>query len=86
MNLIEIKKEIYKQKPIAELLYIRKGSAYYDTMIKIGEEPFKKSKTIFFKIPINDMGDADFERKMDGKLLIRWLLEDGFDEIYQTNK
>lgn len=75
MNLTEIKKELYKQKPVADLIYIRKGIAYYDTKIKIQEEPIIKYKTIFFEIPVNDMGDADFTSVMDGKLLIRWIKE-----------
>lgn len=75
MNLIEIKKELYKQKPTAELLYIRKGVAYYDAKIKIEEEPIIKYKTIFFEVPVSDMGDADFTPTMDAKLLNRWLSE-----------
>ena len=75
MNLTEIKKELYKQNPIAELLYIRKGAVYYDAKIKIKEEPIIKYKTIFFKIPVSDMGDADLKPTMDAKLLIRWLSE-----------
>ena len=30
----DIKKELYKQKPIANILFIRKGVAYYTTTIK----------------------------------------------------
>jgi hypothetical protein len=75
MNLTEIKKELYKQKPTAELLYIRKGVVYYDAKIKIEEEPIIKYKTIFFEVPVSDMGDADFTPTMDAKLLNRWLSE-----------
>ena len=74
MTTTEIKKELYKQKPIAELLYIRKGVAYYDTKIKIQEEPVVKYKTLFFEVPVSDMGDADFTPTMDAKLLNRWLV------------
>lgn len=70
-----VKKELYKQKPTAELLYIRKGVAYYDAKIKIEEEPIIKYKTIFFEVPVSDMGDADFTPTMDAKLLNRWLSE-----------
>jgi len=73
MNLTDIKKELYKQKPAAELLYIRKGIAYYDAKFKISEDPIIEFKTVFFNIPVDDMGDADFLPNMDAKLLIRWL-------------
>jgi hypothetical protein len=75
MTKTEIKKELYKQKPTAELLYIRKGVAYYDSKIKVEEEPIVKYKTIFFEVPIDDMGDADFTSKMEAKLLGRWIVE-----------
>lgn len=76
MEKVEIKKALYKQKPTAELLYIRKGVAYYDTVIKIKEEPHIEYKTLFFQIPVDDMGDADFLPKMEAKLLNRWLIHE----------
>lgn len=75
MTLTEIKKELYKQKPIAKLVFIRKGVAHYDATIdgeKDGESYFK---TIFFEIPVLDMGDADLTPHMDAKLLNRWLVD-----------
>lgn len=77
MTNIEIKKALYKQKPEASLLMIRKGVAYYDAKIKIEEEPIIKYKTIFFEVPVSDMGDADFTPTMDGKLLNRWIVDNG---------
>jgi hypothetical protein len=71
----EIKKELYRQKPEAELLYIRKGIAHYDTKIRIKEEPIIQFKTLFFEVPVSDMGDADLLPKMDAKLLIRYLVD-----------
>lgn len=75
MNLTEIKKELYKQKPTAQLLYLRKGVAYYDAKIKIAEEPIIQYKTIFFEVPVSDMGDADFTPTMSANLLNRWISE-----------
>jgi hypothetical protein len=75
MDLIEIKKELYKQKPIANLIFIRKGIAYYDATIEIEENGTLRFRTVFFEIPISDMGDNDFTPDMDTKLLIRWLGE-----------
>ena len=65
MTNIEIKKALYKEKPEASLLMIRKGVAYYETSIN--------GYVIYFEIPIDDMGDADFFPKMDAKLLNRWI-------------
>ena len=71
MEATEIKKELYKQKPIANFKFIRKGIAYYETSLLIDSE----TKTLYFEIPTNDMGDSDFTSTMDGKLLIRWLIK-----------
>jgi len=68
MTLTEIKKELYKQKPIAKLRYVRKDIIYYETTIN-------DNKTIIFAVPVNDIGDADFTSEMDAKLLIRWIVE-----------
>lgn len=75
MNLTEIKKELYKQKPSAELVFIRKGIAYYDATLRIDDDGISAFKTIFFEIPVSDMGDADFTPTMDAKLLNRWLVD-----------
>jgi hypothetical protein len=65
MRTIEIKKALYRQKPQADLLYIRNEKAFYEA--KLSEQK------IFFEIPVSDMGDADFLPKMDAKHLIRWI-------------
>lgn len=74
----DIKKLVYKQKPEAKLDYIRKGTAYYSAVIKVGDSnhPIRPAdtKTIQFEVPGNDMGDADFTSDMDAKLLLRWLI------------
>lgn len=69
----KIKKALYIEKPIANLLYIKNGIACYDSTFKIEEKPLIIYKTVFFNIPVSDMGEAEFKPKMDAKLLIRWL-------------
>ena len=64
-SLTEIKKDLYKDKPKAKFEFIRKGIAYYTAMS--GRE------TVVFKIPISDMGDADFLPEMDAQHLNRWI-------------
>jgi hypothetical protein len=67
MNITDIKKELYKQKPEAHLRYIRKGYAhYYADLTDI---------RVNFEVPVSDMGDADFTPTMDAKLLNRWLVQ-----------
>lgn len=68
----EIKKALYKQRPIAELTHIRGGKAFYQTTIN-------ENDVVRFEVPIDDMGDADFFPEMDGKLMIRWLVVDVSD-------
>lgn len=70
MNKNEIKKALYKQKPTAEFQFIRMGNAHYLTSVNIDSI----DKLVFFEVPVDDMGTADFEREMDAKLLNRWIV------------
>jgi hypothetical protein len=70
MDKTEIKKQLYKQKPVAILNFIRRGIAYYGTVLYYEERP----SNVYFQIPVDDMKDADFLSSMDAKLLIRWLV------------
>jgi hypothetical protein len=72
---------VHKQKPQAELIYIRSGVAYYDAIIRIEDEPIIKYKTVFFVVPVSDMGNADFTPVMDAKLLNRWLTVNDINDI-----
>ena len=62
----EIKKALYRQKPIAKKMFEENGNYVYRTYLEDGTE-------LPFIVPISDMGDAKFEDEMDAKLLIRWL-------------
>ena len=70
METTVIKKELYKQKPIAKLKFIRLGVAYYSAIILDEEKEF----TVEFQVPVVDMGDTDFYPEMDGKLLNRYII------------
>jgi hypothetical protein len=67
MELNEIKKSLYRENPHAIFKMIRKGFAYYSCHL------VSLDKVIQFKVPVEDMGDADFISSMDSKLLIRWI-------------
>lgn len=66
MLLTEIKKVLYKEKPVA--IVAGKGDTYYKykTFCSLG--------IIEFRVPISDMSDKLFDDKIQGQLLIRWLI------------
>lgn len=66
MTLNEIKKSLLKDNPQARLSYIRKGSAFYYADLAV--------QRVYFLVPVNDMGDADFGAVMDSKSLLRWIV------------
>lgn len=64
-----IKKELYKQKPIAELGFKTEISKIYSTELVIdGEEVI-----IEFEVPFSEMGESEFNDKLEAQLLIRWM-------------
>jgi hypothetical protein len=62
----EIKKLLYRENPIAKLLYIRDNHAFYKTV--------HNDIHIDFEIPVDDLKGGDFELEMESKLLNRWLV------------
>ena len=64
-QLEKIKKLLYKENPIAHFCYLTKSGMVY--CAESGEI------AIIFVVPLNDIGDAKFDPKMDGKLLIRYI-------------
>ena len=71
-NINEIKKALYKEKPIAGFLKLFKGSMLYRCTIKKDDN---EDMDVYFNVPVSDIGDAVFEKFMDAKLLIRWMLD-----------
>jgi len=78
MTTNEIKKKFYKENPTAYLRYIRMGIAYYyvelNDISNVKPGDTYSSAMVEFKIPCDDMGNADFEPEMPAKLLLRWLV------------
>ena len=66
MTNTEIKKSLYKQKPIAAFRCIRSGVAHYYTDLI--------EQRINFEVPVDDMGTAEFGPTMEAKLLNRWIV------------
>lgn len=65
----EVKKDLYKEDPVAILERIVGGVAYYKTHILSG------AYDVLFAVPVGDMGEASFYREMSAKLLIRYISE-----------
>ena len=73
MELNQIKKLLYKEKPIAErwsteVMGMSKQvlSYYYLANISIGE--------VKFQVPVEEMGDVEFKQYEPAQLLIRWII------------
>ena len=61
----ELKKALYREKPIAKLSDSNNELFTYVAKTTLGD--------ITFKVPVNDMGDATFHPYMPAQLLIRWM-------------
>ena len=71
-NINEIKKSLYREKPIAKLIEKNNiGDLTYKTILNDNID-------VIFKIPVNETVDGDgkyiFENEMDAKLLNRWIV------------
>lgn len=64
----EIKKDIYRTKPVAELLYINKDGIHYKAHV------WESAYNIFFRVPLNDLGEAKWSANMPAQLLLRYLI------------
>lgn len=62
-----IKKELYKQKPIADLNRIYEGYKQYTCQLIVDGQ----MKVVFFDIPIKE---CDFEEVVPAQLLIQWMI------------
>ena len=68
MDKITVKKELYKQKPIAEFGYMANGFKNYSCLLIIDDI----EEEITFRIPLSDCSE-NLTEKVEAQLLIRWL-------------
>jgi len=68
----KIKKQLYKENPTANMLYVRNAEIQYMTVLNDGVE-------VFFRIPLEETKGADFLCEMKAKHLIRWF--DGYSNL-----
>lgn len=65
MNLTEIKKALYKEKPVAEKLYNEDNNVIYGCDTSLGR--------VLFSIPCNEA--TGFNKSEPAQLLIRWIIK-----------
>lgn len=63
----DIKKELYKQKPTAEVWHKNSTDYYYSAYLNGGAK-------IDFKVPVDNMGETLFDNEVPAQLLIRWII------------
>lgn len=65
----EIKKALYKQKPLAHRIAIGSFRHEYECVVDLTSRKF----TCRFSVPISDMGETEFTDSIPAQLLIRYL-------------
>ena len=65
MNLTQIKKALYKEKPIAILKERTKAGLHYEAVCTEG--------IVNFVVPYDEVGEDLFTATMESQLLIRWI-------------
>lgn len=74
MTLIEIKKVLYKTKPLAKFLHFRKaakeGFLVYGCSLKGQALP-----DLFFEIPIDELSNGLYGNTLEAQLLIRYIIQ-----------
>lgn len=67
----EIKKALYKQKPLAHRFFTGKFQHQYSAQVEL-IEGCSKFKCVF-TVPVSDMGETEFTDSLPAQLLIRYL-------------
>lgn len=70
MEINDIKKLLYKEKPKAKLIQVTKEVLNYVVHLS-------NQHVIRILIPLLDIGDANFFPEMEAQLLIRWIVKGG---------
>lgn len=72
MTTNEIKKALYKQKPIARLISVSKNGLRYEADF---DDEQNLPYFVQFLIPLDDINDAIFKVHEESQLLIRWIVQ-----------
>lgn len=79
MEINEIKKSLYREKPVANIEQIKKDGIFYSCKFNVVVETLESRKRVvnmdvFFCVPLDDIGEAIFLNEMPAQLLIRYLI------------
>lgn len=74
MTLTEIKKGLYKQKPIASFIKATKSGLMYSATFKRDVNVLGGWESVDFLVPLSDIGDATFGNGVESQLLIRYII------------
>jgi hypothetical protein len=66
----EVKKELYKQKPVATFEKIVGGVAYWTCEVSSEDKPI----SVKFSVPFSEIQDSEFLNEIPAQLLIRWII------------
>lgn len=74
MTLNEVKKRLYKEKPIAHRTATQgtEGDIWY-------YQAHMENLSVAFSVPVIEMGENEFEKEIPAQLLIRWINKDKYD-------
>lgn len=78
MTLIEIQKALYKDKPKASFLHLRKIGAIEILVYGLYFPPISGDETqpnLFFEIPISELMDGLFGNTVEAQLLVRYIVQ-----------
>jgi len=72
MNINEIKKALYKEKPIASL----QDDTMFDFKVRKYKTYLAETSLglVGFKVPLKEMGEKEFPDEIEAQLLIRWIV------------
>jgi len=75
MTLVEIKKALYRQKPLATFLHCRKIEEEVCLVYGCNLENGNPLPDLFFEVPVEEIGDGLFGNTIGAQLLIRYLVQ-----------
>lgn len=76
MTTNELKKALYKEKPIARMIMEGESPEGTEYTYWYGTQ-LADETVVTFKVPRSEMGENEFEKEVPAQLLIRWM-QDGY--------
>lgn len=65
----EVKKDLYKEKPLAKIIRVNKDGIHYKTHV------LSNAYDVYFTVPLNEIGDAKWDSQMPSQLLLRYMID-----------